>query len=670
MIANAIIEMTALTPGMTRAVAAVQTTAQAPQAFSESLLAAAKTYSKPFSANEGTPMWTSRPRSTSEDARVPGSLPKEHSPLSQRHDRQMVVTRQVILQKSVPTNNPVLITGQALFKLPVSSSNLSAMMADQPMQDVAAERETQPNSADAQTGMLQLASYPRQTSTMPWGVTNGSANAPILGAGGRGNEVSNAVVTAPSNPLLDPDQGVGTKADPDGLRASTPGAVSGAASNSILSADPAPTLRAALNAAPMGAEWSGLAIPAEDTPQVAQTTSSNEVPNAGVTTASNATRNQGQDAIATTIPDRAQDLTSGIVPSVVSSFKVSADLAPALRAALNAGPTRAAAAVLKAASADRVLPPAMAPDESVFTGSRHSASGTAADQLAAFPQPGGLLVTGQAGDPQLSSGTVMEQSHGPAATGKEDSKSETKGAAGIGDHAQTAPNQSESRTGSQESTTPGAQSQSGDPSQGQSAAPAPIQSFAVIAHAQNSANGPAVQVVPTIAAGTNAAAKVEGNPAPVSTAVPQALPVINSAKLIQSMGQSEMRVGMRSSEFGNISISTSSTRGLISAQISVDHGELAKTIAASLPEMQARLGGNQAVNVRIDVNGAGTGPGAGTSSGMPSGTADQSRGGRQRAENPASGYSDNGVAERQSLPVAAVMTGTGGRLNSRLDIRV
>ena len=79
---------------------------------------------------------------------------------------------------------------------------------------------------------------------------------------------------------------------------------------------------------------------------------------------------------------------------------------------------------------------------------------------------------------------------------------------------------------------------------------------------------------------------------------------------------------MRSNDFGNISISTSATRDLISAQISVDHGELARTLAAHLPDMQERLGGNQAMDVRIDMNGQAIGHRSGTSSGMSNGSAD------------------------------------------------
>jgi hypothetical protein len=151
--------------------------------------------------------------------------------------------------------------------------------------------------------------------------------------------------------------------------------------------------------------------------------------------------------------------------------------------------------------------------------------------------------------------------------------------------------------------------------------------------------------------------------------VPQALPVINTAKLIQSMGQSEMRVGMRSTEFGNISISTSSTRDLISAQISLDHGELARTLTAHLPEMQARLGGNQPMDVRIEMNGASAGQ-TGTTGGMYNGSSDQSRGGRQQAGNADSSSSGNRFTGQQLSPAVSAMATSDRGVNARLDIRV
>jgi hypothetical protein len=109
---------------------------------------------------------------------------------------------------------------------------------------------------------------------------------------------------------------------------------------------------------------------------------------------------------------------------------------------------------------------------------------------------------------------------------------------------------------------------------------------------------------------------------------------------------------------------------LISAQISLDHGELARTLAAHLPEMQAKLGGNQAIDVRIGTNGQGAGLGAGTSGGMFSGSTGDSRGGRQQPGNAAPSYSAGGTGERANS-IAEVGMATGeGRLNARLDITI
>jgi hypothetical protein len=109
---------------------------------------------------------------------------------------------------------------------------------------------------------------------------------------------------------------------------------------------------------------------------------------------------------------------------------------------------------------------------------------------------------------------------------------------------------------------------------------------------------------------------------------------------------------------------------LITAQISLDHGELAKVLAAHLPEMQARLGSNQEVNVRIDTTGEMAGQGAGTSGGMSNGSTGQSHEGRQQSGNAAASYASNSFVERQLSPAAAVATTGYGGLNSRLDVTV
>lgn len=174
------------------------------------------------------------------------------------------------------------------------------------------------------------------------------------------------------------------------------------------------------------------------------------------------------------------------------------------------------------------------------------------------------------------------------------------------------------------------------------------------------------------AQGGEAAQSNQSAAASSSAAQVQTQPLINTARLIQSMGQSEMRVGMRSSEFGNISISTSSTRDAITAQIAVDHSDLAKIIAAHLPEVQAKLGGNQTMDIRVDTNGSGASLGTSTSGSMADGSAAGQQGsGRQQSGNStSSAYGMRGASDSQI--VSTVTTGIAARVTpgARLDITV
>jgi hypothetical protein len=77
---------------------------------------------------------------------------------------------------------------------------------------------------------------------------------------------------------------------------------------------------------------------------------------------------------------------------------------------------------------------------------------------------------------------------------------------------------------------------------------------------------------------------------------------INTANLIQKMSESEMRVGMHSAEFGDISIRTSVSQQQMTAQISVDHGDLGKAISAHIPAMEAKLGGELGLRALVEVN--------------------------------------------------------------------
>jgi flagellar hook-length control protein FliK len=73
--------------------------------------------------------------------------------------------------------------------------------------------------------------------------------------------------------------------------------------------------------------------------------------------------------------------------------------------------------------------------------------------------------------------------------------------------------------------------------------------------------------------------------------IPAAYPtsLINSAKLVERIGEAELRLGMRAGEFGNVDIRTSMVRNQFTAEISVERGELGRVMAADLPGLQTRL---------------------------------------------------------------------------------
>jgi hypothetical protein len=302
-------------------------------------------------------------------------------------------------------------------------------------------------------------------------------------------------------------------------------------------------------------------------------------------------------------------------------------------------------------------------------------SGGTANQLVSPIKPGGGLPgTAHANVSSFYTASVAKQSAVSVANGKDESQDSNNSAAGLKQHVQFTADHAGSQTSTQQDASAHDQSQGGASSQQQSATlpqmNAATNSVVVAIPVQNASSAFAPQSASMHAGVAASTAKLPDAAASASAAVTQATPVINTAKLIQSIGQSEMRVGMRSNEFGNISISTTANKDVISAQISLDHGELAKALAAQLPEMQARLGANQPMDVHIDMYGTATGQGTGTSGGMSNGSYDQSSAGKQQSTYTASSYSGNSVAERPLFP-ASVATTTGyGSLNARLDIRV
>lgn len=78
---------------------------------------------------------------------------------------------------------------------------------------------------------------------------------------------------------------------------------------------------------------------------------------------------------------------------------------------------------------------------------------------------------------------------------------------------------------------------------------------------------------------------------------------VSSAQLIQSVRHSEMRLGMQSEEFGSMSISTSLSKQVLSAQISTEHAELGRALMVHLPAMEQKLSTAYGVPAKVEVHG-------------------------------------------------------------------
>ena len=150
---------------------------------------------------------------------------------------------------------------------------------------------------------------------------------------------------------------------------------------------------------------------------------------------------------------------------------------------------------------------------------------------------------------------------------------------------------------------------------------------------------------------------------------------INVARVVESIHGSEMRVGVRTEEFGNVSVSTAVNREQIAAQISFDHGDLGRLLAAHLPSMQEKLGSDTGLHATVQVldRGASYSQGGQSGQGGDSGQAPQAgsqsgAGGQSQrslayaipAPSSARGSTIEAVSGERSIATAAA---------SRLDVR-
>ncbi len=180
-----------------------------------------------------------------------------------------------------------------------------------------------------------------------------------------------------------------------------------------------------------------------------------------------------------------------------------------------------------------------------------------------------------------------------------------------------------------------------------------------IAQAGGQVAGSTQSPQPSDAAQPAAARPEAGLPLPLPES--HVAPSITGAQLIQSMQHSEMRVGMQSAEFGNISISTSLNHQALSAQISIDHSELGRALAVHMPAIEEKLSSASGLQARVEVRDTGNGS-AYSNAGQQSRQDRQNQGGRTAGPE-VSGLAGISVpASSSPVPASAV--------SSRLDIRI
>lgn len=137
-------------------------------------------------------------------------------------------------------------------------------------------------------------------------------------------------------------------------------------------------------------------------------------------------------------------------------------------------------------------------------------------------------------------------------------------------------------------------------------------------------------------------------------------PEIRSATLVNALNGTEMRVGMQSGEFGDISIRTTMSPQLMHTQISLDHGELSQVISNHVSAAQAKLGDELGLRASIEINHSGA---------SLQGNAGQSS---QRQQNTSSGSGQtirvaNPTAVEKGISVEMPAVLANGR---QLDIRI
>ncbi len=132
--------------------------------------------------------------------------------------------------------------------------------------------------------------------------------------------------------------------------------------------------------------------------------------------------------------------------------------------------------------------------------------------------------------------------------------------------------------------------------------------------------------------------------------------LFHSAKLLERIGEAELRLGIRAGEFGSVDIRTSMVRNQFTAEISVERGELGRVMAAELPGLQNRLAEQRVPVANIVLQ---------NHAGSHSAASEQ-----QKPREGQVAYGTNPGIGREHSPLPAPHAWEGSAAESRLDIHI
>jgi len=88
--------------------------------------------------------------------------------------------------------------------------------------------------------------------------------------------------------------------------------------------------------------------------------------------------------------------------------------------------------------------------------------------------------------------------------------------------------------------------------------------------------------------------------------------IVNTARLVERLKESEISLNMRSPDFGNVAIHTALSHEKLAAQISLERNDLSKALANEIPSLQSKLSQEQGIHATIEIQQQGSSFSAGS----------------------------------------------------------